>query len=232
MNDWKEIWSNKQMMTDEYPSLESLIELDGFDSGGDDFTSNEWIQNIEFICSKMKINNGDSVFEVGCGSGAFLFALRELFSVKVAGLDYSKSLIQTAQKVFKDELSFQCRDAQEMEVTPTFDHVIAYSVFHYMQYEDSINVLTKMLRKSTKTVGLFELPNADLQVESEDYRQSNMGLSEEEYKKKYKGLPHTYFSYEELKDIGRRLDFRVEKIQSENILHSQSKFRFGVVFNK
>ena len=89
-----------------------------------------------------------------------------------------------------------------------------------------------MLKKSLKTVGLFELPNEDLKKESEEYRQSSMGLSKQDYKKKYEGLPHTYFSFEEMRDIGIKLNYRVEKIESEYILHSQSKYRFGVVFYK
>ena len=77
MSNWKEIW-NRRTSNGEGVDLDALIKLDGFDTGAGRIDVADWRTYVEHIAEKLGIRNGETVFEVGCGAGAFLYALREL----------------------------------------------------------------------------------------------------------------------------------------------------------
>lgn len=73
MNKWKEIW-NKQDRVNKI-ILESLMKADGFDSGAGSFLVDDWIEYTQILFKKLEIKKDQSVFDVGCGSGAFIYPL-------------------------------------------------------------------------------------------------------------------------------------------------------------
>lgn len=107
-NRWKEIWNKRDIASavamqenqDEFLVYTQLKKIDGFDTNITDekayyrhfydATLHMWeeIQNRAHI---------ESVYEVGCGSGANLYLLKNR-GLKVGGMDYSGKLIEAAQK--------------------------------------------------------------------------------------------------------------------------------------
>lgn len=69
---WEEIW-NKREISHEYNGLEKLLRADGFDSGAGKISIDRWIEYTEYIKQEIDIQPSDSIFEVGCGCGAFLY---------------------------------------------------------------------------------------------------------------------------------------------------------------
>ncbi|MDA9909895.1 class I SAM-dependent methyltransferase [Gammaproteobacteria bacterium] len=98
MDNWPEIW-NKRKPVQKDLSLEDLIKLDGFDSGAGIISVQDWQKNCRIIANKLGLSNGMSVYEVGCGSGAFLKSLLEMYNLDVGGIDYAKELLNTAKKL-------------------------------------------------------------------------------------------------------------------------------------
>ncbi len=79
---WNDIWDKKTLNLD-FDFLESntksvlsqLLKLNGFDSKTGTFSIDNYLNFIKDIFNKADLNNCDSVYEVGCGAGAFLYAL-------------------------------------------------------------------------------------------------------------------------------------------------------------
>jgi hypothetical protein len=63
---------------------------------------------------RLGIRSGDTVYELGCGAGAFLYPLWQR-GVKVGGLDYSSSLLDAARRgvAILDLPDLATRDAAE-----------------------------------------------------------------------------------------------------------------------
>lgn len=232
MNDrWYGIWNSRGGDPAADLSLEKLIVLNGFDSGSIAIGATEWRANAHRVAALLGIQAGESVFEIGCGSGAFLLALREVVQCEVAGADYSAGLIEAARKVFPTN-RFEVANATELDTSEQFDVVISHSMFHYLALSDAAKVIHRMLSKARSTVGIFDLP--DLQTRDAAERMRRGTLPEGEYEKKYQGLNHTYFEKDWLREQvessspGARLEFIASQIEN----NPQSPYRFGLIVRK
>ena len=99
MDNWREIW-NKSDRIDDY-ILDTLIKADGFDTGAGSFTLENWKIYTQDFYNILSIKPNESIFDIGCGSGAFLYPLY-LLGIKVNGIDYSSPLIDLANRVMKN----------------------------------------------------------------------------------------------------------------------------------
>ena len=73
MDKWKEIWNKEERVNKIV--LETLIKADGFDSGAGSFSVDDWNEYTQQAFIKLDIKENESIFDVGCGSGAFVFPL-------------------------------------------------------------------------------------------------------------------------------------------------------------
>ena len=94
MENWKQIWNRKTVNGEK--TLIDLINANGYESTG--ITEKTLTQYVQYIKTKMEMTDGQSVYEVGCGSGAILFVLKGM-GLEVGGLDYSESLIEIANSL-------------------------------------------------------------------------------------------------------------------------------------
>jgi trans-aconitate methyltransferase len=232
MNDrWYGIWNSRGGDSAADLSLEKLIILNGFDSGSIAIGATEWRANARRVAALLGIQTGESVYEIGCGSGAFLLALQEVVQCEVAGADYSAGLIAAARKVFPRN-QFDVINATELDTAEQYDVVISHSMFHYLTLVDAAAVIRRMLSKARRTVGIFDLP--DLQTRDAAERMRRGTLPEGEYERKYQGLTHTYYEKNWLKDQielsspGARIEFIASQIEN----NPQSPFRFGLIVHK
>jgi len=226
---WKEIWNRRSFSADEKLSLDALIKLDGFDSGAGRITADDWQTYADIISAKLNIKNGDSVYELGCGAGAFLFALRERLSLKVGGLDYSSALIDAANHAMPDG-DFMATEAKLLDIEPAYDFVISNSVFHYFSEDYAATVLARMVEKAKTAVAIMEIPDLKTKSESETLRRDL--LSQEEYEKKYAGLEHTYYDRDWFKAQAAVLGCSCETFDGCVPGYAQNRFRFGAIIKK
>ena len=78
---WRDIWKNKVAQRDfstlkPYATLAELLRLNGFDSGSGTFYINDYLSFMQKLIKDARLNECESIFEVGCGSGAFLYGLQ------------------------------------------------------------------------------------------------------------------------------------------------------------
>jgi ubiquinone/menaquinone biosynthesis C-methylase UbiE len=228
-DNWKKIWEKRSTTTRLLWELQDLIRLDGFDVGAGFIDIADWRSNARAISETLGICDNQSVYEVGCGSGAFLCALMELHAISVGGLDYSHSLIDVARRVIQGA-DFSAIEAVDILSDLKFDYVISHGVFHYFDLDYAERVLEKMIKKSNVAVGVFEIPNLEKKVRSEEMRRGLLG--NEEYDQKYTGLEHTYYSRKWFKEIGIANGLSVEFFESCVPNSEQSSFRFNCVLRK
>lgn len=228
MNKWKEIW-NKDKSLDGSNVLEGLIKADGFDSGAGRIDASDWLEYIEFIADKTLLQTEESIFEVGCGSGAFLYPFYSQGHA-VGGIDYSHTLIRIAREVMP-KADFSVSEAISLETEAKFDVVLSNSCFHYfsdLNYAEKI--VNAMFTKARKTVAILEIPDLATKAQSEQARASL--LPEGEYENKYKGLEHLYYDKKWFKELAQKHGADVEIFGQQISNYGNNNFRYNVVFKK
>ena len=224
-NKWQEIWSRRRADEHSNLTLADLIALDGFDGGAGKVEVEDWREYVRRVAKKLALKDGNSVYEVGCGGGAFLYALTEQNNIKVGGNDYSTGLIEVAQGTFPGS-DIHCVEAAEIDTQNKYDYVISNSVFHYFDLDYAKKVLLKMLDKARFGVCILEIPDLKTKDQSEELRRDM--LTSEEYEKKYAGLNHTYYDREWFVSIAKEHELDIEIFDGCVPNYAQNQFRFGV----
>jgi SAM-dependent methyltransferase len=193
MKTWKQIWENRNLepiTASDSNLLQKLICADGFDGGGGSshITTQSWLAYIATIKHELAAGENDSFFEVGCGSGAILYPLRQA-GHPVGGLDWSETLIAKAAEILPGA-ELTASEAATLPVLPAYDHVIANSMFFYFPHFDyAAQVLNRMYQKARKGVAILDVPDLQTKNRLEAQRRSACA----DYDRKYKNLQHLYY---------------------------------------
>jgi trans-aconitate methyltransferase len=230
MDQWEKIWSPRKVEalagTAEKEGLESLIEADGFDSGLSRIDVRAWRSYVGQVASRLGFKDFESIFEVGCGSGAFLFTLY-LSGHKVGGIDFSRSLIECASR-FMPKGDFTVGDARDISIDEKSDHVVANSVFLYFpSYEYASDVLGRMCLKARKGVALLDIPDLGQKEKCDELRRRLYAPGQ--YEKRYAGLNHLYFKRSWFREFGVRKGLEVQIWQQDIEGYGYNEFRFNCI---
>lgn len=227
-NRWQEVWRRRQRDPSQGSILAQLIAADGFNGFGK-VEEHVWLDHMGRIAARLRITPGDSIFDVGCGAGAFLYPFYQQ-GHPVGGLDYAENLVNSAQETMPGA-PFNVGEAVDLAVTRQFDVVVAYGVFLYFpDYAYAATVLHKMVQKARQCVGILDIPDLAKQEEALALRVKMLG--EETYRQKYAGLDHLFFAREwfvrSLSGMG--LAIQIEDQAIPGYLHSS--YRFNVFVTK
>ncbi|WP_269615883.1 class I SAM-dependent methyltransferase [Prochlorococcus marinus] len=232
---WKDIWSKKAIKSDKEIKLSDLIKLNGFDTGVGSYSEKNWMMMVEDCIKKIKVENESCIFEIGCGSGAFLYAASKLKKIQCQGIDYSESLIEIAKKVIPNG-KFQVLEAIDTEIKEeSIDAVISHSVF---QYFPNLNYAFKVIQKiipSIKKGGSICLMDLN-DVEKKEIYHKDRSLNYEsslQYEEAFKGLDHLFFSKRKLEDYLRKLGLNeISTFKHAYKNYGNSKYRFNIIGRK
>jgi trans-aconitate methyltransferase len=224
-NEWKQVWNNRKL-TQESSALRTLIKMNGFDGGAGAISENSWRKYVNNIYKIATIQHGDTIFEIGCGCGAFLYCFHELGHV-VSGIDYSQSLIEASQK-FIPNMTFKVLEASEIDTNDKYDIILSNSVFQYFpNLEYSKRVLLKMIKKSKRIVLILDVPDFLRRVESENLRK--VFISKKEYEEKYMYLNHAYYPKDWFIEVLKESECKLEFFEQNIINYGNSNFRYNVL---
>lgn len=192
---WRDVWSQRPRSDASLrgeAGLEDLIRADGFNTGFGDITVSAWSDFVDQTCELFGLDAGDSLFEVGCGAGAFLYPPSRR-GIHVGGIDYSSSQIDTAKRAIPGG-TFDVCDAFDMDTSPRADITIAFSVFQYFSSLDyARHVIDRMCQKATRAVAIFDIPDLELAGQALEERQAIAGGAAA-YAERYEGLGHLSYS--------------------------------------
>ena len=219
---WKGIWENRGSDVQDY-SYESLLKINGYDGAQSIITPDTLYPAINRYEREMRIERGDSIYEVGCGAGAALYHW-ERMGYEVGGCDLSGNLINVAKTAIPKG-SWDVCEAVKIPVKPSYDHVIAFGVFFYFaNYEYAKDVLYRMIMKAKRSVSIFDIPDLSKMQACENFRRSLIP----DYDEKYKGMTHLYYAKSwwigTLNDLGLSFNIYDQAIEG----YENGNYRYNV----
>ncbi len=230
---WHQIWNNRTLeddvdFSDEYNLYRLLKRADGFDTqiSDSDKYYREFYDSIIQVYEKYMMDS-KSAFEVGCGSGANLYLLKNR-GMEVDGVDYSKNLCDIARRILKDS-RIEHDEAINLDTTEQYDLVMSDSVFAYFPNEEyAQEVLKRMIEKARKKVILLEILDKERQEECIEYRRRLVP----DYDKVYEGLDKMFFSRGMFINVARENQCEIEFSGVTNKYYWNSDYMYNVVLKK
>lgn len=232
---WKDIWDKKEANFEGIDTdnvREVFLELkksNGFDVVDGAFTYESFLQQYAHT-KEMLGEHVQSVYEIGCGSGANLYLFqREGFLV--GGCDYSQSLIDSAKKALTDgeNLDLTCGEAKDISVTPMYDSVFSNSVFSYFQDEEYAQaVLEKMIEKARYSIGILDVHDSTKKEAFTEYRRKII----EDYDEKYAGLPKYFYDKSFFAEFAASHDMEIKFCESNFPGYWNNEFIFNCYMYK
>lgn len=234
-NKWKEVWNRREVNwekleknQDEFVLYKELKRLDGFDVQVQDQDTyyRRFYDSILYLW-KEKMNDPQSVFEVGCGSGAnlFLFNRRKILG---GGIDYSKKLIDVAKQILPDG---DITVGEAINITPCrqYDVVMSDGVFAYFEsIEYGKNVLQKMYDKARNVVMLLEIFDKEKERECISHRRSMVP----EYDRIYKDLDKIFYPKELFVNFAAENNCTIEFDTVKNEYYWNSQYLYNCYIYK
>jgi len=230
LSNWNDIWRSRDTSSSiEGSPLRKLMLMNGYDSATGNLDEKDWQKWVLHLAAKHNIERGTSVFEVGCGAGAFLYPLHEQ-GARVAGSDISKTLIDYAHGVFTSS-DFEIAEAKDLPTSPAYDVVLSMGVFLYFpNLEYASNVFKRMIEKARYSVSILDIPNIQNRDATEAKRRKLVGIKE--YEKKYSGLQHLYYSKNWFVEQAAAVGVSIE-LNDQNLTgYNNSDGRFNVFLEK
>jgi trans-aconitate methyltransferase len=226
MTGWDALWKQRTIPPSQGSTLADLIAADGFDSGFARLSEASWSAGVRRLGAALRLTPGTSVFEVGCGAGAFLYEIERL-GCKVGGVDHSPALIGMAAKAIPSG-RFAVSDAAAFQLEPQVDAVISFSVFQYFSsLAYAAQVLDRMVEKVRRVVAVLDIPDLATREEDLAYRYKLAG-GETAHAARYAGLDHAYYDRAWLADALRArglVDVHVEDAAIDG--YGNAPFRFN-----
>lgn len=220
---WRKVWNKRKANFDTF-DLNQSFSLNGYD-GPQSILSEATLSAAQlFYERKNRIRRDQSIFEVGCGSGAFLYYWANKGNL-VGGIDYSSNLVTGAKKLIPNG-KWTVDEAVNLNVEDQWDHVVSFSSFlYYPDHRYALEVFKLMLQKAKKSVAIYDLPDLEKKKEAEEERKKLIGAS---YDSKYQKLGHLYFERHWWVTVAKSLGYRAEVYDLEIEGYINSSYRFNV----
>ena len=228
---WHALWKKKgtQVPAASTKRLADLIRADGFDSGPGDHSIDSWQAFSGRVIDRMNLMKKESVLEVGCGSGAFLWPIVQLGN-RVFGVDYSHSLIKIATQAIPSG-GFVTAEAQSLPLPSNlFDVTLTHSMLQYLPDLDSAKKAVEEMFRVSTAIGKVAILDVNDASKEALYLEERRALIKD-YDEKYKSYPHQFYQKEWFYDLGRSLGVSVNIEHWPNPDYANSKFRFHVFLN-
>jgi len=111
---------------------------------------------IDHVCSKIRLKPGESVVDIGCGFGGFMFRAAERHQVRVCGVNTTTEQVEWLRgQIQRQGLSerLEAREADFREVHAQFDKVVSIGVLEHAG-RDSLHEVVKAHADFLKPGGL------------------------------------------------------------------------------
>jgi trans-aconitate methyltransferase len=153
------------------------------------------------LISELKFNGKEIILDLGCGDGILTEQLSTLVpNGKVIGIDASIGMIETANKYRKNNLSFICKDINDMDFVNCFDIIFSNATLHWVKNHER---LLKNSIAALKRNGIIRWNFAGDGNCSNFFETMKTVVNENEFKEYFVNFEHPWYmpskdEYEEL----------------------------------
>lgn len=223
---WKRIWTRKGETV-----VKSLHHANGFLQLDD----SQFYRLVQILTEKIGIRDGDTVLDCGCGGGAFLLTLQNLYgAIKATGVDFSESLLDIAR--YHVEGVFLWAELPNLNRfrNQIFKRVVCFSVFFYLNTEeDAVQTLREMYRVLLPGGSIYIGDVSDL-----DKKELAMEMRRETHKNQEKlsedNPDHLYLSKSLFINFAEENNMRIEIVDHTNLeiaqFYDTAPYRYSVYF--
>jgi len=224
MENWLDVWERKGTIEEGVvPSFEELLAIDGYDTNTGKCSVESYSEYVRNVCELALIHKDDSIMEVGCGAGAFLYTLYQ-DGYDVTGVDYSQKLINISQLVMPNAHFERAEAASLPYPDESLDVVLSVGVFLYfpeLDYaEKALSEIYRVLKPGGRVV-ITGLPNEELQ----ELWFETIG---EERALRMKSTPHLFYSKEWVQQTAEKAGFEATLFDHKQDGYGNATFRFNV----
>ena len=226
---WLQVWKKKSNLPFS-KNYKNLLEMNGWDTGVSSFSIQDWKKFINMIIKKFQITKTDNVFEIGCGSGAFLLPFYKK-NINCFGTDYSTKFIKNCKKLMKKGV-FIKSEANNLKKFKKykFDYIFIHSVFQYFdntKYADQVmSQLREIAQKGTK-IFILDVPN--LKKKKVWKKDMIKAIGKIEFDKKYSNFKHLFYPISFFKKFCKKNNFSLSNILKFKLNKKSSKYRFNLM---
>jgi SAM-dependent methyltransferase len=228
-SNWLDVWQSRAAEAERAPeSLGSLLRSVGFAENG--LTPETWTAHIGEVLRRLGARPDDTIYEVGCGIGAFLYPVVHTFKHRVGGIDYASALVAVAQRAVPG-MSLTVGEASQLPLDESYDLVLSNSVFQYfpdLAYAKA--VLERMVKKARRAVAVLDVNDLARRDEIEARRRA--ALPPGTYQERYRGLEHQYYARGWFEDIAGAAGMQVELFEQEIPGFRYEGLRFNVIIRR
>jgi len=115
------------------------------------------ISLAEYVAETLDVGPGTRVFEINCGSGAFLYPLH-LNGYIVGGIDGDEGAIAEALAAMPDGI-FQVGIAAALDPGVPWDVVVCRTFSGVPDLDDTRGLLARMFAKATHAIAVLDVPD-------------------------------------------------------------------------
>ena len=222
---WYDIISKRFIEKNNQRSLDYLIY-----SGDTKITVEKFRKSFK----KLLQFNSKKVLEIGCGTGAVLYLFYKNGS-EVYGIDFVSDCVKCAQNAIPNG-HFCISEAKNIPFgAEKFDLILSNSAFQYFESVDYVKTVIYNMLSRIDDNGECIISDLFCKSKKEEYKQfrtSELGITEDEWKKRYDLVTHLYLDKIEIKKYIEDLGY-VVKIEENSLFESDHrKFRFDLKIRK
>ena len=141
-----------------------MSQVEFFDSIAEkwDSTINVDKEKINTLLSQISITNGESILDVGTGTGVLIPFYNELNKDgKVTGVDISQGMLNVAKRKFGQlsNLNFKLLDVENEFIEEKFDKIVLYSMFPHLN--NKVETIKKLVNNNLNKNGKLLIAHSD-----------------------------------------------------------------------
>lgn len=141
-----------------------MSQVEFFDSIAEkwDSTINVDKEKINTLLSQISITNGESILDVGTGTGVLIPFYNELNKDgKVTGVDISQGMLNVAKRKFSDlsNVNFKLLNVEDEVIEEKFDKIVLYSMFPHLS--NKVGTIKKLVNNNLNKNGKLLIAHSD-----------------------------------------------------------------------
>ena len=141
-----------------------MSQVDFFNSIAEKWDSTTTVneKRINKLLSQIAINNGDSILDVGTGTGVLIPFYKEINEDgKITGVDISEGMLSVAKRKFGqlNNTKFKLLDAENEFIEEKFDKIVLYSMFPHLN--NKVETIKKLVHHNLNKNGKLLIAHSD-----------------------------------------------------------------------